>query len=83
MIAASIIPGTCLLGVCFADCNSTIVVGLMILATCCYGSMFAGVFSNHTDIASNYAGKYYIDTVTSCNSGILNRGNSCNRGDFM
>ena len=28
----------------------------MIVATCFYGSMFAGVFSNHTDIASNYAG---------------------------
>ena len=28
----------------------------MIVATCFYGTMFAGVFSNHTDIASNYAG---------------------------
>ena len=30
----------------------------MIIATCFYGAMFAGVFSNHTDIASNYAGKF-------------------------
>ena len=71
------IPGTCLLGVCFADCNSTIVVCLMILATCCYGSMFAGVFSNHTDIASNYAGKYYLDKFNSCESHILNKTNFC------
>ena len=56
LISASIIPGTCLVGVCLSGCNSSIVVGLMIVATCFYGSMFAGVFSNHTDIASNYAG---------------------------
>ena len=62
-ILASIIPGICLLGVCLADCNSKIVVSLMIIATCCYGSMFSGVFSNHTDIASNYAGTYYIDMI--------------------
>ena len=28
----------------------------MIIATCFYGAMFAGVFSNHTDIAPNFAG---------------------------
>ena len=57
LISASIIPGTCLVGVCLSGCNSLVAVGLMIVATCFYGSMFAGVFSNHTDIASNYAGK--------------------------
>ena len=28
----------------------------MIIATMFYGTMFAGVFSNHTDIAPNHAG---------------------------
>ncbi len=28
----------------------------MVVATTSYSSMFAGVFSNHTDIAPNYAG---------------------------
>ena len=51
------IPGICLIGVCQSGCDSAIVVGLMIVATCFYGSMFAGVFSNHTDIAFNYAGR--------------------------
>ena len=56
MAIASLIPASCLIGVCFAGCNSTIVVILMIIATMFYGTMFTGVFSNHTDIASNYAG---------------------------
>lgn len=56
MAIASLIPGGCLIGVCLSGCDSTAIVVLMIIATCFYGSMFAGVFSNHTDIASNYAG---------------------------
>ena len=32
----------------------------MVIATCFYGSMFSGVFSNHTDIAPNYAGKLRV-----------------------
>ena len=56
MAIASLIPGSCLIGVCLSGCNSTIVVILMIIATMFYGTMFTGVFSNHTDIASNYAG---------------------------
>ena len=28
----------------------------MIVAVTAFGSMFSGVFSNHTDIASNFAG---------------------------
>ena len=66
LISASIIPGICLVGVCLSGCNSSIVVGLMIVATCFYGSMFAGVFSNHTDIASNYAGKILISDFQIC-----------------
>jgi len=38
------------------DCDRDAVVILMILATAFYGTMFAGVFSNHVDVASNYAG---------------------------
>jgi hypothetical protein len=46
----------CLIGVCMSGCNKGAVVAFMIVATLFYGSMFAGVFSNHVDIASNYAG---------------------------
>ena len=60
MAIASLIPGICLIGVCFSKCDSLPVVIFMIIATCFYGSMFAGVFSNHTDIASNYAGTIII-----------------------
>jgi ACS family sodium-dependent inorganic phosphate cotransporter len=53
---ASIVPALCLIGVCLSGCNKGAVVAFMIVATLFYGSMFAGVFSNHVDIASNYAG---------------------------
>merc|ERR1711872_875642 len=46
----------CLIGVCLSGCDRKIVVPLMIIATTAFGSMFSGVFSNHTDIASNFAG---------------------------
>jgi len=55
-LIASIIPAICLIGVCLSGCERKIVVPLMIIATTFFGSMFSGVFSNHTDIASNYAG---------------------------
>ena len=54
---ASLIPACCLIGVCTVGCDKTSVVVCMIIATLFYGSMFAGVFSNHVDLASNYAGK--------------------------
>ena len=41
-----------------SGCDKTSVVACMIVATLFYGSMFAGVFSNHVDIASNFAGTY-------------------------
>ena len=53
---ASLIPAICLIGVCLSGCEKVPVVAFMIVATLFYGSMFAGVFSNHVDIASNYAG---------------------------
>eukprot|EP00095_Tigriopus_kingsejongensis_P005794 maker-scaffold88_size394946-snap-gene-2.23 protein:Tk05794 transcript:maker-scaffold88_size394946-snap-gene-2.23-mRNA-1 annotation:"hypothetical protein DAPPUDRAFT_52115" len=56
MAIASVIPACCLVGVCFAGCDKTAVVLLMIVGTGFFGAMFAGVFSNHVDIASNYAG---------------------------
>jgi len=55
-IIASVIPAFCLVGVCLAGCDSTVVVALMIVGTTAFGTMFSGVFSNHTDIASNFAG---------------------------
>jgi hypothetical protein len=51
-----VVPAGCLLGVCFSGCDKTAVVALMIVATMFYGAMFSGVFSNHVDIASNFAG---------------------------
>nr|XP_040577086.1 LOW QUALITY PROTEIN: sialin-like [Lepeophtheirus salmonis] len=53
---ASLIPSLCLIAVCLSGCNKTAVVTFMIVGTGFFGSMFAGVFSNHSDIASNYAG---------------------------
>ncbi len=63
-LPASIVPGTCLIGVTLSGCDSTVIVALMIVATMFYGTMFAGVFSNHTDIASNYAGMHRKDKQT-------------------
>ena len=57
---ASLIPAACLIGVCLSGCNKGAVVAFMIIATLFYGSMFAGVVSNHVDIASNYAGLFML-----------------------
>ncbi len=56
-LAASLIPAACLIGVTQSGCNDKAVVVLLIVGTCFYGSMFSGVFSNHVDIASNFAGR--------------------------
>lgn len=56
MAIASLIPAAMLIGVCVSQCDKTAVVVFMILATMFYGAMFSGVFSNHVDIASNFAG---------------------------
>ena len=56
MAIASVIPGLCLVGVSLSGCDRTSVVTLMIVATTFAGAMFSGVFSNHVDIASNFAG---------------------------
>lgn len=53
---ASLVPGTCLLGICWSGVNIPVIVTLMILAVMFYGSMFSGVFSNHSDLAPNFAG---------------------------
>ena len=55
-ILASITPAICLIGVCVAGCKGSVVVPLMVIATTSMGPMFSGVFSNHSDMASNYAG---------------------------
>ena len=59
-ILASIIPAICLIGVCLAGCERSVVVPLMVIATTSMGTMFSGVFSNHSDLASNYAGRLMI-----------------------
>jgi len=53
---ASLIPAACLLGICWSGSNIPAVVSLMMLAVMFYGSMFSGVFSNHSDLAPNFAG---------------------------
>jgi ACS family sodium-dependent inorganic phosphate cotransporter len=53
---ASVIPACCLIGVSLSGCDKSAVVACMIVATLFYGSMFTGVFANHVDIASNFAG---------------------------
>ena len=66
---ASVIPAFCLIGVCQSGCDKTSVVACMIVATLFYGAMFSGVFANHVDIASNFAGttknKEYLGSMKS------------------
>ena len=50
------VPALCLLCIPVSGCSRSAVVALVVVATGFYGTMFAGVFSNHNDIASNYAG---------------------------
>ena len=65
-VSASVIPGACLIGVCLAKCDKTVIVPLMIVATASFGTMFSGIFSNHTDIASKYAGELHKNIIFSC-----------------
>ena len=44
LFSASAIPAVCLIGVCLSGCNTQAVVGLMIVVTVCYGTVFAGIF---------------------------------------
>ena len=57
--AASLIPACCLIGVCLSGCDKNSAVACMIIAAVVYGSMYSGVYSNHVDLAPNYAGHYF------------------------
>jgi hypothetical protein len=54
--SASLVPAGCLIGVCLAEDDVTTVVVLMMIATFFFAPMWSGVFSNHVDLAPNYAG---------------------------
>ena len=53
---SSILPALFLLIICWSGQNIPVIVTLTILSVMFYGSMFSGVFSNHSDLAPNFAG---------------------------
>lgn len=53
---ATIIPSCMVIGLCYVGCNPYASVALMTLAITFSGGMFCGVFSNHIDLAPNFAG---------------------------
>jgi len=55
-LAASVVPGCCLLGVSLAGCDRTWAVILMTVAVTAIAAKFSGFLANHIDIAPNYAG---------------------------
>lgn len=63
-IFASLVPGACLLAICYIGCNRTAAVGLMALAVTSIGGMFCGFLSNHIDISPNFAGTLMAITNT-------------------
>lgn len=63
-IPASVVPGCCLLALCYIGCNRAAAVALMAIAITCIGGMFCGFLSNHIDIAPNFAGTLMAITNT-------------------
>lgn len=61
---ATIIPGICLLSLCYIGCKHTAAVILMAIGIVGMGGMFSGFLSNHIDIAPNYAGTLVALTNT-------------------
>ena len=61
---ATIIPGICLLSLCYIGCKHTAAVILMCIGIIGMGGMFSGFLSNHIDIAPNYAGTLVAITNT-------------------
>ena len=55
-IVASLLPALCFIGVSFAGCDRNLAMALMTLGTTLMAGMYCGFYSNHIDIASNYAG---------------------------
>ncbi|XP_037959973.1 putative inorganic phosphate cotransporter [Teleopsis dalmanni] len=61
---ATVIPGICLLSLCYIGCKHTAAVVLMCFGIIGMGGMFSGFLSNHIDIAPNYAGTLVALTNT-------------------
>uniref|UniRef100_A0A1I8QB07 Major facilitator superfamily (MFS) profile domain-containing protein n=1 Tax=Stomoxys calcitrans TaxID=35570 RepID=A0A1I8QB07_STOCA len=60
----SVIPGICLLILCYIGCKHTAAVVIMSVGIVAMGGMFSGFLSNHIDIAPNYAGTLVALTNT-------------------
>lgn len=60
----TIIPGICLLALCYISCAHTAAVVIMTIGVIGMGGMFSGFLSNHIDIAPNYAGTLVAITNT-------------------
>lgn len=61
---ASVVPGICLLVLCYIGCNRWAAVVVMGLGVTSVGGMFCGFLSNHIDIAPNFAGTLMALTNT-------------------
>ncbi|KAM8717251.1 hypothetical protein ACLKA7_004023 [Drosophila subpalustris] len=60
----TIIPGICLLILCFIGCRHYKAVSIMSVGIVAMGAMFSGFLSNHIDIAPNFAGTLVALTNT-------------------
>ncbi|XP_030383144.1 sialin-like [Scaptodrosophila lebanonensis] len=60
----TIIPGICLLWLCFIGCRHYEAVAIMSVGIVAMGAMFSGFLSNHIDIAPNFAGTLVALTNT-------------------
>ncbi|XP_067626279.1 sialin [Eurosta solidaginis] len=60
----TIIPGVCLLLLCYIGCMHMLAVTIMTIGIIGMGGMFSGFLSNHIDIAPNYAGTLVSITNT-------------------
>lgn len=60
----TIIPGICLLVLCYIGCRHTAAVVVMGVGIVAMGGMFSGFLSNHIDIAPNFAGTLVAITNT-------------------
>lgn len=61
---ATLVPGVCLLSLCFIGCRRDAAVAFMTVGIVGMGGMFSGFLSNHIDIAPNYAGTLVALTNT-------------------
>ncbi|KAH8263506.1 hypothetical protein KR044_010007 [Drosophila immigrans] len=60
----TVIPGICLLILCFIGCRHYEAVSVMSVGIVAMGAMFSGFLSNHIDIAPNFAGTLVALTNT-------------------